>query len=164
MARRDQIIQQAATLLEISNLLKEEFNTFRGAVQFFQHKNRPDLFIFQIRQAHVADVGRVLMQISYLVKMEYALFDGMTMRESRNIPEEGHSGELQYLNALKHVFINIRLDPWLQHHIFSQTTEGTTPFLDVVRLPYLLEDFVQHLPKKIPSPAAILPHLSALVE
>lgn len=161
MLRRDRIFKQVQTLLEISDHLKTEFNTFRGAVQFFQHKTRPELFVFQIREGHIADVGRMLMHVSFLVKTEYALFDGMTLKETRNTPEGGFTGDQQHKNALKHVFLNIKLDPWLQHYIFSKNQGAPSPFTDVVRLPHMLEDFALHLPEKVPPRDAILKLLSA---
>lgn len=150
MSRFNHIRRQVETLLKISSMLKEEFNTSRGAVQFFSHKNRPELFVFQIREAHVVDVGKMLMSISFLVKMEYALLDGVTLKEKLNVPAEGHPSGQQYLNAFKHVYINIRLDPWLQHYIFSRAPAGTSPFHDVVRLPHVLQDFARHLPAELP--------------
>ena len=156
MSRRDRIFKQAATLLEVSRVLQKEFNSFRGAVQFFQHQSRPELFIFQLQEAHIADVGRMLMQISFLLKMEYALLDGVTIRESRSVPPGGHKSDQQYKNALKQVYLNFRLDPWLQHYIFSQVQDGAPTFLDAFRLPYLLEDVGIHLPDNIPPKDAIL--------
>jgi len=161
MSRRDRIFKQVQTLLEVSNLLKDEFNTFRGAVQFFQHKTRPELFVFQIREGHIADVGRALTHLSFLVKMEYALLDGMMIKETRHAPAGGYVADEQYKNALKHIFLNLRLDPWLQHHIFSRVDQSISPFLDVVRLPHILENFALHLPDEIPPKKAILKLLSA---
>ncbi|RKY28468.1 MAG: hypothetical protein DRP83_00785 [Planctomycetota bacterium] len=161
MTRRDKIFNQVEALLQISGALKEEFNTFRGAVQFFQHKNKPELFVFQIREAHIADVGKMLMQISYLVKLDYALLDGMTMKEKLNAPKDGYPPGQQYQNALKHVFLNIRLDPWLQHYIFSRIPTGSSPFQDVVRLPHVLENVRTAVPKTLLTVGEIEPPQAA---
>jgi hypothetical protein len=150
VTRRDKIYKQVETLLQISSALKEEFNTFRGAVQFFQHKNKPELFVFQIRDAHIADIGRMLMQVSFLVKLEYALLDGMAVKERLNAPPGGFPQSQQYNNAFKHVFLNIRLDPWLQQYIFSRTPTGPSPFQDVVRLPHVLQNMPRDIPKQLP--------------
>jgi len=159
--RCDNIRRQAETLLEISRMLREEFNTFRGAVQFYQHKNRLELFVFQVREAHIADIGKMLMRVSFLVKMEYALLDGVFIKGKLNTPARGYPSGQQYLNALKHVYINIRLDPWLQHYIFSHVPAGLSPFQDVVRLPGALQDLDRHLPAELPTLRNSLPEASS---
>ena len=151
MSRLDPIHRQVDTLLKVSNILKEEFNIFRGAVQFFRHKNKPELFVFQLREAHIADVGRSLMHLSFLVKMDYAVFDSMAFREKLNAPPQGYPPSQQYNYALKHVFLNFKLDPWLQDYIFSREATGPSPFQDVVRLPHVLQDYESHLPPSLPA-------------
>lgn len=147
MTRHDKIAAQVKMLLKLSSYLKEEFNTFRGAVQFFQHKRKPELFVFQVREAHLADIGKMLMRVSFLVKMEYALLDGVSVKEKLNTPPGGYPQDCQYKNAFKHVFLNIRLDPWLQQYIFNRRPVELSPFQDVVRLPHTLQDLEQDLPK-----------------
>jgi len=148
--RRDKILRQVKTLLKISLQLKEEFNTFRGAVQFFPHKDKPELFVFQIREVHLADLGRFLVSLSFLVKLEYKMVDGLSIRKRFKDLEEEYNPDKQYEDALKHVFLNIRLDPWLQEYIFSRKPANVPVFQDVVRLPRLVENLEQDLPREFP--------------
>jgi hypothetical protein len=110
------------------------------------HKDQHDIFVIQIRKGHLVDVGRFLMGMSFYIKEQYHIFQGIAMREQLGMPERGYPASQDYEYAFKHVFLRFRLCSQLQEMIFaSPCLKDDEVYQDMARIPYVVKDIEEKL-------------------
>jgi hypothetical protein len=137
---------QCRVLLHLHESLQDLFGGRKGHVQFFQHKDQKEIFVIQIRKGHLVDVGRFLMGLSFHIKEQYHIFQGVAMREQLSMPNGGYPASQDYEYAFKHVFLRFKLRPELQSLLFSSKClkEGEV-YQDIARMPYIIADVLERL-------------------
>lgn len=140
------IKSQCRLLIKFNEKLSELFGGKKGSVQFFQHKDHHDIFIIQIRKAHLVDIGSAVMALSFLIKEQYHVFQGITMREQLGMPPEGYPEGQDYEYAFKHVFMRFKFHPRLQEMLFtSDNLKPKEVYQDMARIPYVVEGILNYL-------------------
>ena len=138
---------QCKVLLKLHEQLTDLFGGRKGTVQFFRHKDQHSVFVVQIRRGHLVDVGRLMMGLSFEIKGQYDVFQGIAMREQLHMPERGFPDSKNYEYAFKHVFLRFEFHPRLQEMLFASTClKPNEVYQDIARIPYIVEDVVAHLP------------------
>jgi hypothetical protein len=139
-----EIEAQCDMLLRVHASLQDLFDTFKGSVQFFRHKDQKEIFVIQIRRGHLVDVGRFLMGLSFYIKERYHVFQGVGMREQLKIPQGGYGKGKDYEYAFKHVFLRFQLHPKLQELLFtSGCLKKDEVYQDMARMPYVVKDVLR---------------------
>lgn len=140
------IKSQCRILLKLHEKLSDTFGGRKGSVQFFMHKDQSDVFVIQVRKAHLVDIGSTLMALSFFIKEQYEVFQGIAMREQLGMPQNGYPEGQDYEYAFKHVFMRFKFHPQLQELIFtSEKLKDDEVYQDMARMPYVVEDILQHL-------------------
>jgi len=140
------IRSQCHLLLKLHEVLTDRFGGRKGSVQFFQHKDQHDIFVIQIRKGHLVDLGSSLMALSFLIKSQYHVFQGIAMREQLGMPKGGFPAGQDYEYAFKHVFLRFKFHPQLQEMLFnSECLKKDEVYQDMARMPYVIEDVQKRL-------------------
>lgn len=142
----NKIRSQCRVLLKLHEKLSELFGERKGSVQFFQHKDQSEIFVIQMRRAHLVDIGSTLMALSFFVKEQYHVFQGIAMREQLRMPSTGYPEGQDYEYAFKHVYMRFKFHPQLQELIFtSKNLKPYEVYQDMARMPYVVDDVLDRL-------------------
>lgn len=144
MSDNEVVRSQCKILLQLQEKAVELFG--KNTLQFFKHRDQPEIFIIQIRKAHLVDIGSLMMTLSYHIKEQYDVFQGVAMREQLNMPDGGFSEEENYEYAFKHIFLRFKWHPKLQRQIFSSPhLKEDETYQNIKRLPRILKDVLSSM-------------------
>ena len=99
--RRQQILEEVSLLKEICKYLLQETGHVRSCFELSR-----GCLSFRVRDIHLADGGRLLMQLSFLVRQKYQRLCKTTVTGPR--PGEGNTQA-----AYRTFYFTLDLDPWL---------------------------------------------------
>lgn len=128
--QRERILHDTHLLRGLCKYLLEEVGDHR--VRFVKNMLAPELFSFQARNLHLVDIGKLFMQLSFLVRGDYSMLGRINTMACR-------PSDTPLQAAYRDVFFDIRFHRWLLFFL-DQHFKGDSRWQPIRLLPGILAE------------------------